>query len=120
MTKKTSKILLFTISTISLIILLTGCTEEQQTNDKYTQRLIGTWSYFEGGQLTFTSDLTVTITNIARLQTMNLDGTYNFAINGNEITFSNTTNQISFEFSFGENTLNLTDQTGGTLTFEKV
>jgi hypothetical protein len=117
----TLKQLILLLAIIIPLLLLTGCTsEEQQQSDKYTQLFIGTWTYFEGGQLTFTSDKTVTIDDIARLKTMNLQGTYTFAIEDTEITFTNTTNQITFKFSFGENTLTLTDELGGTLTFNKI
>jgi hypothetical protein len=119
-TSKTNKHLLITLTLIIPIVLLIGCTDEnQQASDKYEQKLIGTWSYFEGGQLTFTSEQTAIITDISRLQTKNLDGTYDYDINNNELTFSNNTIAVTFNFSFGTNTLTLTEESGGTLTFNK-
>ncbi len=109
------------ITTIITLLLLTGCTsEEQQQNEKYLKPLLGTWTYFDGGQLTFTEDYKVTIQDVPRLQTMNIEGTYNLQINQGELILTNSTETITFQYSFSPNTLNLTDETGGTLTFDKI
>lgn len=103
------------------LLLLTGCTsEEQQQNEKYLKQFLGTWTYFDGGQLTFTEDFKVSIQDVPRLQTMNIEGTYNIQINQGELILTNSTDTITFQYSFSPNTLKLTDESGGTFTFDKI
>ncbi|DAC72196.1 MAG TPA: hypothetical protein DSN98_06430 [Thermoplasmata archaeon] len=103
-------IILVMLTTISL----SGCVDEKS-------KFNGTWKT-AGGETTLTFDsTTATIVGTGPLGVATLTGSFNYTIANNKITFSSGgTLGVTFNYSFSDSTLVISNEIGNSLIFTKV
>ena len=97
------------------IIFVNGCVDEKS-------KFIGSWQTVDGATtLTFNNDNTATVTGVGPLEIVALNGTFNYSITNQKVTFSSGSLGFTLNYSFpSSNQLVLSNEKGTSVIFNKI